>query len=39
MSYIFLHMTNIGTKTLNIQTNFNTLQLQWEKLQSRPSAS
>ncbi len=32
-------MTNIGGKILNIETMFNRLQLQWEKLQSRPSAS
>jgi hypothetical protein len=32
-------MTNIGGKILNIETMFNRLQLQWEKLQSTPSAS
>jgi hypothetical protein len=32
-------MTNIGGKTLIIETMFNILQLQWEKLQKTPSAS
>jgi len=32
-------MTNIGAKILNIETMFNKIQLQWEKLQSTPSAS
>jgi hypothetical protein len=32
-------MTNIGAKILNIETMFNRLQWQWEKLQSTPSAS
>jgi hypothetical protein len=32
-------MTNIGGKILNIETMFNILQLQWEKLQNTPSAS
>ncbi len=32
-------MSNIGAKILNIETTFNRLRLQWEKLQSIPSAS
>jgi len=32
-------MTNIGGKILNIETMFNILQLQWEKLENTLSAS
>jgi hypothetical protein len=32
-------MTNIGAKILNIESMFNILQLQWEKLQNTASSS